>query len=316
MSVTPRVTDEQIARAKEWDLLSYLQTFEPQELKKSGPHEFRTVTHGSLVISNGKWHWFKAGIGGKTALDYLIKVRGMDFVAAVEALSGAGPVPVFPQPAVKPPKPFELPEACRCAAHVVSYLQHRGIDTEIISRCIQNGSLYESRKYHNCVFVGRDAGGKARFACLRGIFDDFKLDIESSDKRFNFVLPAVDPQSRTLLAAESPIDALSRATLQKMETGDWDTVHYLSLSGTSPLALIQYLTDHPAIDRVSLGLDGDEAGMKGMEKILAMAEENEVLRRCVLTADPPPKECGKDYNLMLRNKLADIRPKIERSVSR
>jgi hypothetical protein len=56
--------------------------------------------------------------------------------------------------------------------------------------------------------------------------------------------------------------------------------------------------------------------MKGMEKILEMAEENEVLRRCALTADPPPKECGKDYNLMLQQKLAEIRPKHERSFSR
>ena len=33
------VTKEQIAKAKEWDLLSYLQAYEPQELKKSGPRE-------------------------------------------------------------------------------------------------------------------------------------------------------------------------------------------------------------------------------------------------------------------------------------
>ena len=244
----PRVTDEQIAEAKKWDLLSYLQTFEPQELKKSGPHEFRTVSHGSLVISNGLWHWCKQGIGGKTALDYLVKVRGMGFVEAVEAVSGAGPLPDFPQPVVEPPKPFRLPEADRCAIHVISYLQKRGIDTEIISRCIQNGNLYESLKYHNCVFVGRDPSGIARFACLRATHGDFKLDIESSDKRFSFVLPAADPQSRTLLVSESPIDALSRATLRKTETGDWDKAHYLSLSGTSPLALLQYLTDHPAID--------------------------------------------------------------------
>lgn len=32
----PGVTKEQIARAKEWDLLSYLQAFEPQELRKCG----------------------------------------------------------------------------------------------------------------------------------------------------------------------------------------------------------------------------------------------------------------------------------------
>lgn len=309
-----RVTDEQIAEAKKWDLLSYLQVFEPQELKHSGPHEFRTATHSSLVISNGLWHWCSRGIGGKTALDYLIKVRGMDFVEAVEALSGAGPAPAFPQPVIRSTKPFRLPDADRCAIHVVSYLRKRGIDPEIISRCIQDGNLYESRKYHNCVFVGYDPSGKARFACVRGIYSSFKMDIEGSDKRFNFVLPASDPQSHTLFVAESPIDALSRATLNKIETSGWDKVHYLSLSGTSPLALLQYLTDHPAIDYVSLGLDNDEAGIKGMAKILAMAE-NEILCHCVLTVDPPPKECGKDYNLMLQRKLAEIQPKHERSFS-
>ena len=293
-----------------------LQVFEPQKLKRSGPHEFRTATHSSLVISNGLWHWCSQGIGGKTALDYLIKVRGMDFVKAVEALSGAGPALAFPQPVKRQTKPFRLPDADHCAIHVVSYLRKRGIDPDIISRCIRGGSLYESRKYHNCVFVGHDLSGKARFACVRGIYSSFKMDVEGSDKRFNSVLPAADPQSHTLLVTESPIDALSRATLNKMETSEWDKGHYLSLSGTSPLALLQYLTDHPAINHVSLGLDNDEAGIKGMVKILAMAGENEILCHCVLTVDPPPKEYGKDYNLMLQRKLAETRPKHERSFSR
>ncbi len=33
----PGVTKEQIAEAKQWDLLSYLKTYEPGELKKAGP---------------------------------------------------------------------------------------------------------------------------------------------------------------------------------------------------------------------------------------------------------------------------------------
>ena len=32
----PRVTKQQIAKAKEWDLLSYLMVHEPEELKKIG----------------------------------------------------------------------------------------------------------------------------------------------------------------------------------------------------------------------------------------------------------------------------------------
>ena len=49
---------------------------------------YHTLTHDSLKISNGMWHWFSRGIGGKTALDYLIHVKGMEFVPAVQVLTG------------------------------------------------------------------------------------------------------------------------------------------------------------------------------------------------------------------------------------
>lgn len=85
----PGVSKEQIAKAKEIDLLSYLQTCEPHELVRSGPHEYRTASHHSLVISNGLWHWINGQVGGKTALDFLINVRGLNFVEAVEMLCGS-----------------------------------------------------------------------------------------------------------------------------------------------------------------------------------------------------------------------------------
>ena len=70
---------EQVAKAKEWDLLTCLQVFEPGELKKCGTNEYCTRTHDSLKISNGKWNWHSRGIGGRTALEYLIKIRGLTF---------------------------------------------------------------------------------------------------------------------------------------------------------------------------------------------------------------------------------------------
>ena len=75
----PHLSKEQIDQAKQWDLLSYLQVYEPGELRRTGPHEYCTRTHDSLKISNGKWCWNSRGIGGRTALDYLIKVRGLSF---------------------------------------------------------------------------------------------------------------------------------------------------------------------------------------------------------------------------------------------
>lgn len=286
----PGVTREQIDRAKEWDLLSYLQTYEPGELTKKRPtdKEYRTKTHDSLVISNGRWNWTTRGFGGKTALDYLIKVRGMEFVEAVRTLNDGRAAPSLSQPVTRPPeqpRAFALPEGNRCATAAVSYLQRRGIDSEIISRCIRAGIFFESRKYHNCVFVGRDKAGKARFACLRGTMGDFKGDVPGSDKRFNFCFPAGGP-SRTVAVFESPIDALSLATLFKARgVATWDRGHYLSLGGTSPLALLQFLYDRPEIDRIYLCLDNDKAGLDGMGRIEAALRDDKELQGRALTVE-------------------------------
>lgn len=301
MIIIPGVSREQIAKAKEWDLLSYLQTHDPHELKRCGPHEYCTRTHDSLKISHGKWCWNSRGIGGRTALDYLIKVQGMDFVGAVEALCGYRAPPPQARPAPQPPKPFTLPEASRCGTAMVSYLQGRGIHYDLIGACIRDGTLYESRRYHNCVFVGRDIEGRARFACLRGTRDGFRIDVKGSDKRYNFSLLAADPKCPRLAVAESPIDALSLVTLVKLSGGEWRDSHYLSLGGTAPRAMIQFLHDHPHVTQVSLCLDNDKAGMVGMERLeQAIREDPELSQRVKLIYhNPPPAEHGKDYNEFL-----------------
>lgn len=296
----PGVTKEQIARAKEWDLLSYLQSYEPQELKRCGVGEYCTKTHGSLKISNGKWHWHSRGIGGRTALDYLLKVRGMDFVPAVETLCGgtAAEVVRMPQREPEQKKAFILPEKNPYAANVISYLQRRGIDADIIRYCMETGTLYESKKRHNCVFVGRDTGGKARYAFLRGTGETYKQDVAGSDKRYGFCLPAADPDSPYLAVTESPIDALAVASLVRKRGGDYRRAHYLSLGGTAPRALLQFLKDHPKVKYLSLCLDNDAAGRKGMERIRAAVTEDQDLNdRIRAVVENPPSEASgcKDY---------------------
>jgi len=68
----PYVTPEQIKSAKRMDLLTYLQHYEPQELVRFSGNVYTTCSHDSLKISNGKWCWWSRGIGGRSALDYLI----------------------------------------------------------------------------------------------------------------------------------------------------------------------------------------------------------------------------------------------------
>ena len=100
------VSPEQIETARQTDLLTYLQTYEPDNLQKVGTQTYCTKEHDSLKISNGLWHWFSRHIGGKNALDYLIKVRGFSFTQAVEQLVDYAAV--LPSYSVKEPMPKSL----------------------------------------------------------------------------------------------------------------------------------------------------------------------------------------------------------------
>jgi len=243
----PWIDEERVKQAKEVDLLTYLQQNEPHELVKSkyGTDEYRTKTHSSLVISKGLWVHNRTGQGGKSAVDFLIKMRGMGFLDAVKAVVGDGdtvgaraspsfsslPVEsVKPQPSQPQAKKWTLypPKPQHYSNKAVSYLQKRGISPEVINRAMQEGTLYESRyynpesKYHNipvCVFAGKDETGKIVYAALRGIDADFKIDKAGSNKCYNFTLPAKDPNSRHLLCFEAPIDLLSHATLMQRRGG-------------------------------------------------------------------------------------------------
>ena len=80
----PKIPPEQIEQARGVDLLSYLQTHEPQSIRKCGAGEYCLVEHDSLKISNGRWNWFGRGFGGYSCLDFLIKVRGYTLGTVLE----------------------------------------------------------------------------------------------------------------------------------------------------------------------------------------------------------------------------------------
>ena len=308
----PGVSPEQIEKARELDLLSYLQTYEPHELKPDGPGRYITVSHDSLVISNGKWRWNSQGIGGRSALDYLVKVKGYGFVEAVEHLTGERAAsareyhmgkPRQPPPEQPPQKwMFYPPKPVHYSNAAVSYLQRRGISPEVINRCIEAGILYESRYYNPksphhdasvCVFAGKDDSGKLAFAAMRGIDSDFKQDKAGSDKRFNFCIPAENPGSKHLAVFEAPMDALSHATLQQRYGWDWDG-HRLSLGGTSDVALISFLERNPQINRVALHLDNDKPGLIAAQKIKAALAADDRFGHIRVSVNPPrgAKDCN------------------------
>jgi len=311
------VTKEQIATAREVDLLTYLQDCEPEELVRFSGQTYRTRTHDSLKISNGKWYWWSQGIGGKTALDYLIEVRGMSLPEAVMKILGQKLLIaelVVKQETEQEAKTEEknesaqfcLPEKHVDCRRVFSYLRKsRGIDAEIINYCVKHGLLYEDRLHHNCVFVGFD-GDVAKYAAVRSTLTNsvFSGDVKGSNKRYAFAIPS-QSKAGVLAVFESAIDALSYLTLQKMSGKDWRAISCLSLAGVYrakdgemmklPVALEQYLKDHSEITEIRLCLDHDAVGMAVSERIY------EALNGQYQVEQMPPAQ-GKDYNEWLQLK--------------
>ena len=306
----PYYTEEQIKAARSIDLLTYLQTYEPTELIHVRGNTYCTREHDSLKISSdGRWYWWSRGFGGYSALDYLIKVKGMQFMDAMKILSDGRQLSpkndavLGENRHVEGKRTLLLPERSETNLEVVRYLSSRGIDREIIRDCIDEGLLYESLPYHNCIFVGFDENGKAAYACYRATNGERLMgDAAGSDKRYAF---RIDRASSTLHVFESAIDLLSYATIMKMKTGEWRSEPMVSLGGVYapspnspsikiPAALDNALQNHQEVNMIALHLDNDYAGKSAMENIALQLRCNYEMRN-----EPPPY--GKDCNDYLQH---------------
>ena len=125
VSITPYLSKDQIAAAREMDLLTYLRRFDPEELVHIGGNTYATRTHDSLKISNGKWCWWSRNIGGTNALDYLTRVEGLSFLDAVQRILGELPrVPTKSEPTAPLPKTeFTLPPKHADTRRVFAYVE-------------------------------------------------------------------------------------------------------------------------------------------------------------------------------------------------
>lgn len=139
-----------IEQARQMDLLTYLQHYEPSNLRRVAGNVYCTREHDSLKISNGKWYWWSRGFGGVSALDYLIKVKEYSFVEAVQTLTGEASNWIPPPPAQKKEEPKELllPKRFKNCDRVVQYLFGRGIDYQLIQDCVADCTIFESAEYH------------------------------------------------------------------------------------------------------------------------------------------------------------------------
>lgn len=271
---------------KKVDLVTYFRTIMPYELVKVSANEYTTKTHDSLRMSNGLWNWCSRGFGGRNAIDYLIKTEQLEFNDAANLLLKQlqNKMPIIEQQPIKnKEKHIIIPEKNSASDKVFLYLKSRGIDEEIIKKCIEKNLIYEEKHYHNAVFVGYDELGNIRYAGCRSTNEKiFKTDATGSDKSYSFRLES-NKKTDTIYIFEGAIDALSYATLFKIYGQNYEEKTLISLAGVYqpasdisqskvPITIQKYLDKHPETKRIYLCLDNDEAGInasKALENVLS-----------------------------------------------
>ena len=313
-------TPEQIKQANEIDVLTYLMNYEPEELVKVGINNYTTRSHDSLKISNGMWYWFSKGVGGRSALSYLMNVKDLSFKSAMKVLTKI-PISELDIQENNYKKDLNakliLPERYENNNRIINYLVGRGIDIDIIKECIDKDMIYEEKDFHNVVFVGYDPKGEPKYAMKRASNKSrFMQEVYGSHKAFSFKLIS-EKENNTIHLFESAIDLLSYATILKKENKEWQNENLISLAGVYqpaknledsklPLALNLYLNNNPNINNIVLHLDNDEAGIIATQAII-----NKLKSRYEIINDPP--KLGKDFNEYLQKKYSK---KKEREVER
>lgn len=296
------IDEKTVEQARNVDVIAFLEQRQGFTFSHRGD-AYRCRQHPSLAVKNDRlsWFWHSRGMGGHGAIDYLMKMEHMPFRGAVEAVSGITPPPI-PSRREEPPKGLVLPEKAGISLRLYDYLcGQRSIDGDIVNRLIQKGKLYEDRR-GNVVFVGHDEHGTARFASLRGTYGDFRGDCAGSDKRYSFSMAACALPER-LYIFESPIDAMSHASLENAAAGDagaWERHNRLSLAGTSDTALPFFLNQHPTIRELVFCLDNDPAGREGATLMARKYADKGYHTKIILPA-------GKDFNDDLQARVKQIR---------
>mgnify|MGYP000457773301 CR=1 FL=1 len=244
-------TQEQIDRANQADLVSFLQS-QGEQLTRAG-NEYRWKRHDSLTIRGNKWYRHSQSKGG-APIDFVMEFYGKSFPEAVQLLtgeSGEGQT----EATTAPPTAFHLPLHNRTADRAIQYLcESRGLNKTLVEAFLLSGDIYEDAKRHNVVFVGRDRSGTPRYAHVRGTADPFRQDIAGSDKSYPF---HYEGNGNQLFVFEAPIDLLSFICLYPQ---DWQTRSYLALGGVSGKALDRFLSERKDTRKVFLCLDSDTAG--------------------------------------------------------
>ena len=274
-------TSEQMKQVFETNLIDFAidNGFEISEKsKRNSRNSVHVKGYGGLFIfRHGRGYTCRSTDSKGNIIDFAKEYMGLDFKSAVETIIGQRaykhtehyikPVEVLPR------QPFELPPKDTNFNKVIAYLSKtRGIDTEIIYQLIKEDKIYQSKverngnSYTNCAFVGFDENGEAKYCALRSHSKgyNFRQDVTGSDKSYGFTMTGT---SNRVYSFEAPIDAMSHATLFKLNGLDFKEDHRVSEGCIATAALDRYLKLHPEILEIVICYDNDIDGKLADGKI-------------------------------------------------
>lgn len=268
---------EQLQRADDTDLYVFL-SGRGEQFKRCGK-EYRWLRHDSVMINKNEWYRFSQNKGGH-AIDFMKEFYGLSFAEAVKELLGeegvgetnrrtakedAGRQKVCPIPLPG----LELPERNESCEIARKYLiEQRKLSEQLVDQMIEKGDIYESKNYHNVVFVGRDKEQNPRYAAMRGTDENrYRGEARGSEKAYGFGHIGTDEK---LFVFESPIDLLSYITAVPEE---WEKHSYISLGGLSEKAMKRMYTEYPHIHSIYLCLDNDEPGNERCRQFVSLIPE-------------------------------------------
>lgn len=258
-------TEEQKQQARKTNIVSLLQSL-GEQVKKSGSEYEWLYNSQKITIKDSLWFHQYERVGGD-AIDFVRKFYNKSFQDAMEYLLGNGYCNITPIQQEKKPKQikeFIPPRKSDDMSRVFNYLTiKRGLDKEIIYSFVHEQMIYESKDFHNAIFLGFDKNSVARHAHKRGIgaSSTYKGNVSGSVPEYSFHWHG---ESKCLFLFEAPIDMLSFISMHK---NNWKKHSYAASCSVSDKVLFQCLKDNPNIQFVYLCFDNDVPGQEANKRI-------------------------------------------------
>jgi len=298
-----RVSEEEIMKAKDVDLLSYLEA-KGETFKKEGNY-YRHTEHDSLVIRDNMYAWNSRNEKGYGAINFAKMYYGMSFVQAVMDINEGGykEFDRSKSAANQKQEKFEYPKHLEVKDNtaIKKYLiDERKIDERLVNWLIKKDLIVQDKR-NNVVYKWKEEGGKGN---IIGMSRQGTVKMDNKRGSFKQIVPNYEKihagftvdigKPNKIYFYEDPIDMLSHWSIKQSQI---QNARLVSMHGLKPQTVIESIVDASKeghqIKEVIMAVDNDKAGrdfVEHMEKLVGCKKElpalekddwNDVLKRKV-----------------------------------